>query len=113
MLFASFFASKWRWLAYALAIIFAVLLLTQAADYASTRLARRHLRQQVDASQAAADRRAATEPARLSRFDSTLFVRIGEHRELMRQAHLLKKTDDSLTARLPAAPALPADPARQ
>jgi hypothetical protein len=113
MLFASFLASKWRWVASAAAIILAVLLITQGLDYASTWLARRRTAQVVQATEAAHDARAAAEPAHVHHFDSTLYVRIGQHRELAITQAKLKKLDDSSTHRLPAAPALPADPPRQ
>ena len=113
MLFASFLASKWRWLLLALAIIFAVLLLTQAGDYASTWWAHRQAAKAVRTSQQAADGRAAAEPAARHDFDSTVFSLIGQHRELRLQEAQSKKQDEALTRRLPAAPALPADPPRQ
>ena len=113
MLFTTFLASKWRWPAFALAIIFAVLVLSQTADYASTWLAHRRAAKVVRITEAAHAARAAAEPAQVHRFDSTLYVRIGQHRELARTLAKLKKLDDSLHSRLPAAPALPAAPPRQ
>jgi hypothetical protein len=67
----------------------------------------------VEATAAAHDARAAAEPTHVHHFDSLLFTRIGQHRELTITQAKLKKLDDSSTHRLPAAPALPADPPRQ
>ena len=112
-LFPSFLTNKWRWVAAVLGAIFAVLLLTQGADYTSAWLARHHLRKQVDASQTAADQLAAAKPARQHHFDSTVSVLAGQHREMMRQEAILKQRDEALTRSLPAPPALPAEPPRQ
>jgi hypothetical protein len=112
MLFASFLASKWRWLAFAAAVIFAVLLITQGLDYASTWWARRQAAKVVQAAEASHDARAAGEPHHVHRFDSLLFTRIGQHRELAPILAKIKRADDSLHHCLPAAPALPAQPPR-
>jgi hypothetical protein len=112
MLFASFLASKWRWVALAAGIILAVLFCTQGLDYASSWLAHRRATKAVHAAEASHDARAAAEPAKRSSFDSLLFTRIGQHRELTITHAKLKKLDDSSTHRLSAAPALPADPPR-
>jgi hypothetical protein len=113
MLFASFLASKWRWVALAAGIILAVLFCTQGLDYASSWLAHRRATKAVHAAEASHDARAAAEPAKRSSFDSLLFTRISQHRELTITQAKLKKLDDSSSRRLPAAPALPADPPRQ
>jgi hypothetical protein len=112
-LFAGFFSSQWRWLAFALAIIFAVLLLTQGADYASTWLARRRAAKQVDRTEQNHAARVGAEPRHQHQFDSTAFGLAGQRRELARTLTKIKHLDDSLTHGLPAAPALPADPPRQ
>jgi hypothetical protein len=113
MLFTSLLASPWRWVLLALAILLAIAFGSSGLDYASTWLARRRAAQVVQATEASHDARAAAEPARVHHFDSTLYVRIGQHRELAITQAKLKKLDDSSTDRLPAAPALPADPPRQ
>lgn len=67
----------------------------------------------VHATEAAHDARAAAEASHRSSFDSTLYVRIGQHRELAITLAKIKHLDDSLHNRLPAAPVLPAEPPRQ
>jgi|GEM_PF-3422162 len=112
-LFASFLTSKWRWLAFALAIIFAVLLLTQASDYASTWLAHRRAAKAVQASEQAAAARVTAEPRHQHHFDSTFFSLAGQHREAVRAGRLNQQRYDSLRALFPAAlPQLPAVPPR-
>jgi hypothetical protein len=113
MLFTNLLASPWRWLLLGLAILLAIAFGSQGLDYASMWWARRQATKVVHATEASHDARAAAEPAQRSSFDSLLFTRIGQHRELTLTQAKLKKLDDSLHHRLPAAPALPADPPRQ
>jgi hypothetical protein len=113
MLFASFLTTKWRWVAGAAAILLAIAFGSQGLDYASTWLARRRAAKAVHATEASHDARAAAEPGRVHHFDSLLFTRIGQHRELAITLAKIKHLDDSLHHRLPVAPALPADPPRQ
>jgi hypothetical protein len=112
MLFASFLASKWRWLAFVAAVMLSVLICTQGLDYASSWWARHKAAKDVHATEASHDARAAGEPARVHHFGSTLYVRIGQHRELAITLAKIKRADDSLQHRLPDAPALPAQPPR-
>lgn len=112
MLFTEFLASKWRWLAYCLAILLAVLVLTQAQQYASTWWARRKVAQQVEATEANRAARLADEAHHRSSFDSTIWVQAARHREFIRLTRLQKKLDDSLSKILPAMPVLPQRPAR-
>jgi len=111
-LLTAFLASKWRWVAFALAIIFAVLLLTQASDYASTWWAHRRLAKATKATVRAHTTRAAGEARHRSNFDSAFYSQAGQRRELARTLAKIKHLDDSLHHRLPAAPALPAVPPR-
>jgi hypothetical protein len=113
MLFTNLLASPWRWVLLALAILLAIAFGSQGLDYASTWLARRRAAKAVHTTEASHDARAAAEPARLHHFDSLLFTRIGQHRELAITLAKIKHLDDSLHHRLPVAPALPADPPRQ
>jgi hypothetical protein len=113
MLFTNLLASPWRWVLLGLAILLAIAFGSQGLDYASTWLARRRAAKAVHATEASHDARAGAEPGRLHHFDSLLYVRIGQHRELAITQDKLKKLDDSLHNRLPATPALPADPPRQ
>ena len=113
MLFANLLASPWRWVLLGLAILLAIGFGSQGLDYASTWWARRQATKAVHATEASHDARAAAEPARQHHFDSLLFSRIGQHRELAITLAKIKHLDDSLRNRLPAAPALPADPPRQ
>jgi hypothetical protein len=113
MLFTNLLASRWRWVLLGLTILLVIAFGSQGLDYASTWLARRRAAKAVHATEASHDARAATEPARLHHFDSLLFTRIGQHRELAITLAKIKHLDDSLHHRLPVAPALPADPPRQ
>ncbi len=113
MLFASFLSSQWRWLAYALAIIFAVLVATQGLDYTSTWLARRRAGRVVTRAEQAQAARAAAEAAHRHNFDSAFFSLAGQHREAVRAGRLNQHRYDSLRALFPAiAPVLPANPPR-
>ena len=113
MLFTNLLASRWRWVLLGLAILLAIAFSSQGLDYASTWWARRQAAKAMHTTEASHDARAAAEPARQHHFDSTLFVRIGQHRELALILSKIKHLDDSLHNRLPAAPALPAEPPRQ
>jgi len=111
-LFTSFLASKWRWVAAVLGVVFAVLLLTQAGDYAASWWGHRRLAKVTAATVQQHAARTAGEARRRSNFDSAFYAQAGQRRELARTLANLKKLDDSLRRRLPAAPALPAEPPR-
>jgi len=113
MLFASLLASKWRWPAAALALVVVVYFGAQLCDYAASWWGHRQAVKAAEATVQAHDNRAAAEVHQQHHFDSLLFTRIGESRELARARAKIKHLDDSLNHRLPAAPALPADPPRQ
>ena len=113
MLFASFLASPWRWVVLALAILLAIAFGSQSLDHASTWWARRGAARTVARTEQAQAARAVAEPSHRHNFDSTFFSLAGQHRELARTLAKIKHLDDSLHSRLPAVPALPADPARQ
>jgi hypothetical protein len=113
MLFTTLLASPWRWVLLGLAIILVIAFGSSGLDYASSWLAHRRATKAMHAAEASHDARAAAEPTHVHHFDSLLFTRIGQHHELTITQAKLKKLDDSSTHRLPAAPALPADPPRQ
>jgi hypothetical protein len=113
MLFTNLLTSPWRWVLAGAAILLAITFGSAGIDAASTWWARRQATKVVRATEASHDARAAAEPSRRSSFDSLLFTRIGQHRELAITLAKIKRADDSLKHRLPSAPVLPAEPPRQ
>lgn len=108
MLVPAFLRANWRVLAVIGAIIFGVLLLTQATDYGRALLTRYHLRKKQAQATAASTRQQNASTARYTdyRLDS---VRAATERvEMLRQALKLQQHDDSLTRTRPARVPLPA-----
>ena len=113
MLFASLLASKWRWPAFAIAIIFAVLALTQLTDYGTSWFAHHGLTKQVQATEQQHTARLATEARASAAADSQRFTQQGQRLEAGRHTLLSQLRYDSLRALFPAAvPELPASPPR-
>ncbi|MDO7888246.1 hypothetical protein [Hymenobacter cheonanensis] len=110
--FTTFLTSPWRWVLLGLAIVLAIAFGASGLNYASSWWARRGATKAVHATEAAHDTRTATEPRHQHHFDSTVWALAGQHRELARTLAKLQQLDDSLRNRLPAAPTLPAEPAR-
>ena len=102
---ASFFASKWRWLLAAAAL---VLLGVQVADYATAWYRRRHLQQAQAQAEAWHNQQQAAAVARYTGYRLDSVRRATERQALLRQLRNLEKQDDSFSKNRPGRIRLPA-----
>lgn len=108
----AFLRAKWRWLAAVLAVIFGTLLLSSAGTWCAYLYQRHTSSTTINRTAQQREARQLADEAKRYHSDSVRFRLQGRSAEQKQALLILKKTDDSLTHRLPAAPELPARPPR-
>jgi hypothetical protein len=112
-LFTSFLSSPWRWVVFAGAILLAIAFGAQGVNYASSWLARRHLRTEQSQAETAHAQRLGASTGRYNKYQVDSASRAAERQQLQQDARYLQLTDEALSTHLPARVPLPEQPPRE